>query len=63
MKSVMRLKMEAFDKILKRLDIFEQIICYTDGSCNPNPGPGGAGIAFVGLGQKDKEFCDSLVLS
>ena len=61
MNSVMRFKMEAFDKMLKRLDSFKRIICYTNGSCKPNPGFGGTGIAFVGLDQKDKTFCDSLV--
>ena len=27
---------------------YDEIICYSDGSSNPNPGLSGAGVAFAG---------------
>ena len=46
----MNFKYKEISEMLKLVNRYKYIICYTDGCSLRNPGMGGAGVAFFGQG-------------
>lgn len=49
---MMRLKHYEVARMAQLFDKYDEVVCYTDGSCLENPGLGGAAAVFMGLNRQ-----------